>query len=218
MQFLMSLWCWKPNQAIKRSKITQVFGFGIEIRREGKRLITLKSEVWNWVKKGKITYRTRITSKNLQSQKEVIWKLGLAPLRKPNKKLLVCEKKICTKNQHRCKKQPHKITLKTVGKRAMEFETPDAFVVSTVWWGQARHEDEPSLLRCHLQQKLQLNFEKRSLWRRVLVKSRKWNGQEIWKINSWESKPGGKVSAVCRRKEVLPLSSRRGKHWGAKPA
>ena len=81
MQFLMSLWCWKPNQAIKRSKITQVFGFGIEIRREGKRLITLKSEVWNWVKRAKITYRTRITSKNLQSQKEVIWKLGLAPLR-----------------------------------------------------------------------------------------------------------------------------------------
>ena len=127
MQFLMSLWCWKPHQAIKRSKITQVFGFGIEIRREGKRLITLKSEVWNWVKRAKITYRTRITSKNLQSQKEVIWKLGLAPLRKPNKKLLVCEKKICTKNQHRCKKQPHKITLKTVGKRAMEFESPDAF-------------------------------------------------------------------------------------------
>ena len=129
----MPLWCWKPHQAIKRSKITQVFGFGIEIRREGKRLITLKSEVWKLGKKGKITYRTRITSKNLQSQKEVIWKLGLAPLQKPNKKLLVCEKKICTKNQHRCKKQPHKITLKTVGKKAMECATPDAFVVSTVW-------------------------------------------------------------------------------------
>ena len=50
------------------------------------------------------------------------------------------------------KKQPHKKTLKAVGKKAMEFETPDAFVVSTVWWGQARHEDGPSLLRCHLQQ------------------------------------------------------------------
>ena len=71
MQFLMSLWCWKPNQAIKRSKITQVFGFGIEIRREGKRLITLKSEVWKLGKKGKITPRTRITSKICIAKKKL---------------------------------------------------------------------------------------------------------------------------------------------------
>ena len=127
MQFLMSLWCWKPHQAIKRSKITQVFAFGIEIRREGKRLITLKSEVWNWVKRAKITYRTRITSKKSAEPKRSYLKIRVGTPAKPNKKLLVCETKICTKNQHRCKKQPHKITLKTVGKRAMEFESPDAF-------------------------------------------------------------------------------------------
>ena len=215
----MSLWCWKPHQAIKRSKITQVFAFGIEIRREGKRLITLKSEVWIWVKRAKNNLQNQNNLKKSAEPKRSYLKIRVGTPAKPNKKLLVCEKKICTKNQHRCKKQPHKITLKTVGKKAMECATPDAFVVSTGWEGQARHENEPSLLRCRLQQKLQLNFEKRSSGRRILVKSRKWNGQKIWKINSWEPKPGGgKVSAVCKRREVLPLPIRRGKHWGAGPA
>ena len=43
----------KTQSSNKETKNTQVFGFGIEIRREGKRLITLKSEVWKLGKKGK---------------------------------------------------------------------------------------------------------------------------------------------------------------------
>ena len=125
MQFLVPLWCWKLNQAIKRSKITQVFGFGIEIRREGKRLITLKSEVWKLGKKGKNNPRTRITSKNALSKASYWITSGLAPLRN-KQEIIICE------SEDLYKEQPHMKALKTVGGKAMECVNPEAFVMSSV--------------------------------------------------------------------------------------